>query len=54
MKLAGCSLVYLPVALAKFVDCIRIFNNSAIKHIPMIYEKFYQTYYESPNKVTAM
>ncbi|XP_075169802.1 uncharacterized protein LOC142241861 [Haematobia irritans] len=45
-----CSLIYLPVALAKFLDYLRIFNNAAINHIPMIYEKFYQNYYETPNK----
>ncbi|XP_061390954.1 protein lap1-like [Musca vetustissima] len=45
-----CSLIYLPVALAKFLDYLRIFNNSAITHIPIIYEKFYQNYFETPTK----
>ncbi|KAI8122585.1 hypothetical protein FF38_03273 [Lucilia cuprina] len=49
-----CSLLYLPVALAKFIDYLRIFNNSAITHIPIIYEKFYQNYYETPTKMQTV
>uniref|UniRef100_A0A1A9ZYI3 Leucine-rich repeat-containing protein 28 n=1 Tax=Glossina pallidipes TaxID=7398 RepID=A0A1A9ZYI3_GLOPL len=47
-----CSLIYLPVALAKFIGYLRIFNNGAVTHIPVIYEKFYQSFYERIAKVT--
>ncbi|XP_039957845.1 leucine-rich repeat protein SHOC-2 [Bactrocera tryoni] len=47
-----CALFYLPVALSKFVNHVRIFHNTSITHVPMIYEKPFQTFYDNRAKVT--
>ncbi|XP_037952569.1 leucine-rich repeat protein soc-2 homolog [Teleopsis dalmanni] len=49
-----CSLIYLPVALSKFVSFVRIFHNTPITHIPICYERFYQNFFDNRQKPTPM
>ncbi|XP_055858844.1 leucine-rich repeat-containing protein 28 [Episyrphus balteatus] len=42
-----CGLLYLPAALAKFVNRVNIFQNPSITHIPMIYETFFASFYDA-------
>lgn len=51
---AGCALIYLPAALSKFVNHVRIFHNTSVNYIPLIYERFYQNFYDNRQKVTSM
>lgn len=53
-SLAGCSLIYLPAALSKFMNHVRIFHNTAINYIPMVYERFYQNFYDNRQRITPM
>ncbi|XP_002063867.3 leucine-rich repeat and death domain-containing protein 1 [Drosophila willistoni] len=49
-----CSLIYLPAALSKFMNHVRIFHNTAVNYIPMVYEKFYQNFYDNRQRVTPI
>lgn len=33
---------------------VRIFHNTCVNYIPMIYERFYQNFYDNRQKVTSM
>ncbi|XP_030566451.1 leucine-rich repeat protein soc-2 homolog isoform X1 [Drosophila novamexicana] len=49
-----CALVYLPAALSKFMNQVRIFHNTCVNYIPMIYERFYQNFFDNRQKVTPI
>ncbi|XP_002025875.2 leucine-rich repeat and death domain-containing protein 1 [Drosophila persimilis] len=49
-----CALIYLPAALSKFMNHVRIFHNTSINYLPMIYEKFYQNFYDNRQKFTPI
>ncbi|EDW10457.1 leucine-rich repeat and death domain-containing protein 1 [Drosophila mojavensis] len=49
-----CALIYLPAALSKFMNHVRIFHNTSVNYIPMIYERFYQNFYDNRQKVTPI
>ncbi|XP_037717937.1 leucine-rich repeat-containing protein 18 isoform X3 [Drosophila subpulchrella] len=49
-----CALIYLPAALSKFMNHVRIFHNTAINYIPMVYERFYQNFYDNRQRITPI
>ncbi|KAH8389349.1 hypothetical protein KR215_005612 [Drosophila sulfurigaster] len=49
-----CALIYLPAALSKFMNHVRIFHNTSVNYIPMIYERFYQNFYDNRQKLTPL
>ncbi|ALC41368.1 CG11099 [Drosophila busckii] len=49
-----CNLMYLPAALSKFMNHVRIFHNTSVNYIPMIYERFYQNFHDNRRQFTPI